>query len=479
MSFDETNAHDHSHAQNRFAVIPTAEKLNADSRFSGRGVRIAFIDSGFYPHPDFASRVVEFHDISSEENSFAKIDRPQSYHWHGTQTVTVCAGDGSLSNGVYRGIAHEAELVLVKASRGGRIGDREIENGLQWVLDNRDRKDIRVLNISLGGDCDLPTSKSRINGLIEELTSHGVVVVAAAGNSAEKRSAPPASAPSAITVGGYSDENRFDSDSFGLYHSSHGETADGIVKPEIIAPAMFVAAPILPDTSDFAAAEKLSMLQSVPDYSFASIWQKNFQNSDLASDVLNADIESARALVDHELSRRKIVTTHYQHVDGTSFAAPIVTSVAAQMLEANPQLTPAAVKNILISTAKRLSGHPAIRQGFGIVTADLAVKMAEHESHLFDRAELHPPKIAGRKIVFRYHSDTAISVALTSDLTDWQSVPLVECESGIWETAIGCKPAGRYRYKFLVNGTHWTEDPSHGLKEEDGFGGFNSILLIA
>ena len=42
----------------------------------------------------------------------------------------------------------------------------------------------------------------------------------------------------------------------------------------------------------------------------------------------------------------EIVATHYSHVDGTSFATPIVSSIVAQMIEANPKLTPGAVKNI-------------------------------------------------------------------------------------------------------------------------------------
>ena len=82
-------AHDHNHEQNRFAVIPTAEKLNADPAYAGGGVTIAFLDSGFYPHPDFASRVVAFHDISGEEHSLQNIAEPHSHHWHGTQTVLL------------------------------------------------------------------------------------------------------------------------------------------------------------------------------------------------------------------------------------------------------------------------------------------------------------------------------------------------------------------------------------------------------
>src|SRR4051812_8353670 len=150
-----SNLHKHSHAKNRFAVIPTAEKLKAKSEFTGRGVTIAFLDSGFYPHPDFVERVLAFHDISGEEESLgAAALKPQDHHWHGTQTVVSCAGNGSLSDQVYRGIACESKLVLVKVSRNGRISDGSIEKGLLWIIENLEKYDIRILNMSLGGDLD-------------------------------------------------------------------------------------------------------------------------------------------------------------------------------------------------------------------------------------------------------------------------------------------------------------------------------------
>jgi serine protease AprX len=472
--------HKHTHAQNRFAVIPTSEKLGVDARYSGRGVRIAFLDSGFYPHPDFARRVVVFHDISGEDRSVDHVIEPASHHWHGTQTVTSCAGDGSLSDGVYCGLAHNAELVLVKVSRAGRIGDSEIEDGLRWVIENRERCGIRILNMSLGGDCDLATADSKINTLVEEVVASGVVVIVAAGNSAETRSAPPASAPSAITVGGYSDENQFSSDEFDLYHSSHGVTADGLVKPELIAPAMFVAAPILPGTTDYEAGQLLSMLSAAPDYAFGPMLQESWQGAGLDADVLTLHRDAARKLVELELNRRKIIATHYQHVDGTSFAAPITASVVALMLEANPRLTPAAVKNILIASASRLGGHPAIRQGFGVVNAAMALELAHAETHHLEEDRYHPPRIVGSEIIFRYHDDAALTVKLVGDFNDWSvdASPLLRCGDGLWKMSIPCHPAGKYRYKFLVDDTRWTEDPSHALKEEDGYGGFNSVLLI-
>lgn len=474
------DTHEHSHGQNRFAVIPTADKLNANRTLSGRGVTIAFLDSGFYPHPDFADRVVAFYDVTGDELSLDSIIEPKAHHWHGTQTVVSCVGDGRLSDGVYRGLAYSAELVLVKVSENGRIRDQSIEKGLRWVIENREKHHIRILNMSLGGDEDLPTSESCVNRLTEELIASGVVVTVAAGNSAESRSIPPANAPSVITVGGYSDENQLEADSFALYHSSFGATADGLIKPEIIAPAMFVAAPILPETEDYRHAEVLSSIANSPDYLFRQNFIDNWQNANLPEFILSTDVSTARQLVEQELTRRKIVATHYQHVDGTSFAAPIVASVAAQMLEANPNLASAAIKNILLSTAVKLAGRPTVRQGFGILNAGLAVEKASQEHHFLDIKSYFPPRIEGKRILFSYHDDGANCVALCGDFNDWQRDETVfeRTGRGLWQAEIPCQAAGEYRYKFLVDETRWTEDPSHGFKKEDGFGGYNSILLI-
>src|SRR5678815_4288094 len=134
--------HHHSHNLNRFAVIPTADRLNVHRRFSGRGVTMAFLDSGFHQHPDLVepgNRIVAFHDISSEDTE-AYVDKVvESGHWHGTQTTVVAAGNGHLSDGKYRGIASNARLVLVKVSENGRISEENIARGLRWVIKNRER----------------------------------------------------------------------------------------------------------------------------------------------------------------------------------------------------------------------------------------------------------------------------------------------------------------------------------------------------
>lgn len=473
--------HDHHHGQNRFAVIPTPEKLRADSRFTGRGVRIAFLDSGFYPHPDFADRVVSFHDISGIETEFRGITRPESHHWHGTQTVAACAGNGRLSNGVYRGIASEAELILVKVSVNGRISDQSVEAGLRWILDNLADLDIRILNMSLGGDCDIRSSESAINSLIDRIVEKGVCVTVAAGNSADNRPIPPANSPSAITVGGFSDENRFDARGFALYHSSFGFTIDGISKPEIVAPAMYVAAPILPNTEDYDSAEALSMIASAPDYSLPLLLEKLWAAAGLPRYPFYETTDQVRSAVDEILRDRQIVSAHYKHVDGTSFAAPIAASVVAQMIEANHDLSPAAIRNLLVSTAQKLSRFAPARQGFGILNAAEAVARALDEAHFLNSGDYSSPQIGAATISFVFHDDKASDVVLAGDFNGWndRTHRLRKCADGLWRIKIPRPSAGDYAYKFCVDGSKWVEDPTHGFKATDGFGGLNSILTVS
>lgn len=476
---------EHLHAQNRFAVIPTTLRLNANETYAGRSVTIALLDSGFYPHPDLVepiNRIVAYHDVTGEQSKLDRNQTPQGYQWHGTQTSVVAAGNGHLSDGTYRSPASESNLVLVKAGdERGRITEEAIARGINWVIENRERYNIRILNISLGGDQDVPCAKSIIDKAAERAVSEGITIIVAAGNNGfgdKAHSIPPANSPSVITVGGYDDRNQFDSDKFDLYHSNYGATADGTIKPEIIAPAMWVATPILPETSSYKAAEALSKLNSAPDYSLHNTLKKLWAEAELPQSLLHESVATIRIAIENELRERKIVATHYQHGDGTSFAAPIVTSVVAQMLESNPRLTPSMIKHFLISTADRLRHAPAVRQGYGVLNARRAVEEAQREYHALDTATA--PRIVKDKITFFYHNDVARSVAIAGDFNKWNVSEnlFVKNADGIWRAEIDCQPAGSYRYKFVINGNEWIDDPGNGLKEPDEFGGFNSLLHI-
>jgi serine protease AprX len=479
-------SHDqHRHEPNRFGVIPTPVRLNANSEYAGKGVTVAFLDSGFYEHPDLVgsrNRIICYHDISSEPRSLVSAAKIQTWQWHGTQTSVVAAGNGQLSNHVYRGLAHESELVLVKASERGRITEENIARGIRWIIANRERYNIRVLNISLGGDEDVPCSKSIIDQAAEEAISHGIVVVAAAGNSGSegRHSIPPANSPSVITVGGYSYNNQLNGSELDLYHSNFGVTADGTVKPEIVAPAMWVAAPILPETRLYERAEALSRMAAAADYELPSLARELEETAELPERLVHSNATEIRTYVETTLQQHKIVATHYQHVDGTSFAAPIVMSIVAQMLEANPKLTPGAVKNILLSTADRIGSQPVIRQGYGVINARRAVELAKTEKHELNVVGCKPPRVENGRLLFVYHDDAADSVSVAGDFNEWSQLgtPLKRTSSGLWVTEIRVPRAGRFEYKFIVDGQRWLEDPNNGLKAPDNYGGLNSVLVI-
>lgn len=475
--------HDHQHAPNRFAVIPTPVRLDADPGYTGKGVTIAFLDSGFYPHPDLiepTNRIIAYKDLSDERPCLQSTGPSESWQWHGTQTSVAAAGNAHLSGGFYRGLAYEAQLVLVKVGEKGRISEENIARGIRWVIENRERYNIRILNISLGGDEDVPCSRSIIDQAAEEAISHGIVVVAAAGNSgAEGRhSIPPANSPSVVTVGGYSDNNQMNGNGLDLYHSNFGVTADGTVKPEIVAPAMWVAAPILPGTAVYEQAESLSRLAAAPDYQLPGLARELEEKAELPEAIVFSDVAAIRKFVESALNSQKIVAAHYQHVDGTSFAAPIVTSIVAQMIEANPEITPGAVKNVLISTADRISNAPAIRQGYGVVNARRAVELAKTEQHGLNVIGCRPPRVQNGRLVFVYHDDAAQSVSLAGDFNGWDRTSLTRDRSGLWLTEIDAPKAGRYGYKFIIDGQRWLEDPSNGMKVPDNYGGLNSIVVV-
>jgi len=264
-----------------------------------------------------------------------------------------------------------------------------------------------------------------------------------------------------------------------LYCSSFGTSADGLAKPEIIAPARGVAAPILPGTSAARRALVLSRLAAAPDALIRrTLADLVVEDRDLASLEASTAAET-RARIEEIIRTEKIVAAHYQHVEGTSFAAPITASVVAQMLEVNPRLTPAAVKHILVTTADRLSSAPAIRQGHGVLCARRAVEAAFHEEHT-DSVAFAAPRVEKRRIVLTYHDDRAARVALVGDFNGWRpgAALYVRMEDGSWRYEMDAPPSGRYRYRLLVDEVRWIEDPSNGAKEPNAFGGFDSVLEV-
>ena len=363
-------------------VLSTPLRLDADERFTGKGVTIAFLDSGFYPHVDLTTpdnRILGYRNMMQTDGDFTSLFQPDVASWHGMMTSVVAAGNGSLSNGFYRGIAPNANVVLVKLARTGRITEQNIQEGLQWILENREKYAIKIVNISAGGDYEQSYLHDSLSQTVEKCVANGLTIVCAVGNAGHLPTHPvfpPASAPSAIAVGGLDDNNSINRAKRGMYRSSYGPTFDGLQKPEIIAPSIWVPAPILPNTPTAQQAALLEVLDKVEDADLHSIIEQSPGVDAELDAALDRPVHSIRQIIALKLRRENVITKHYKYVDGTSFSAPIVSSVFAQMLEANPALTPQQIKRILISTAERLPHYEVDRQGWGDVDPRKAIEAA-------------------------------------------------------------------------------------------------------
>jgi serine protease AprX len=368
-------------------IIPTPLRLEVDHDYTGRGVTMAFLDSGFYLHPDLIEpkdRVVEYVNILKEkataEDRRREVAEPNVDAWHGMMTSVVAAGNGRLSKGAYRGIACEAQLVLVKVGSISRIVHDDIRKGIQWVIQNKDRYGIRILNISCGGDYEESYLTDPLCRAAEDAVRAGLVVVVAVGNQGHEPGHPviaPANAPAVISVGGLNDQNQRDWSGFRMYNSSFGPTIDGLQKPEIIAPSIWLAAPILPGTPVAAQAGLLELLDKAPDRRLKPVLRQR-QGVEPTLDVLiDRPAEEIRVRVNQLVRENNVISAHYKHVDGTSFAAPIVSSVVAQMLQANPSLTPQQVKRALIASCRRVSRCRIDQQGWGLINPRRAVELVK------------------------------------------------------------------------------------------------------
>ncbi|HSQ64567.1 MAG TPA: S8 family serine peptidase [Polyangiaceae bacterium] len=351
-------------------VQSLVERLCPITRFAGRGVCIAFVDSGFYPHADLVQprgRIRAYVDVTREQPEPSELLSRKSWSWHGTMTVCCAAGNGYLSGGRYRGLASESDVVLVKAKdeeRDGILGSH-VAAALRVPLRHRDLG-VRVVSISLGVEPEDPDARA-VEQAVGELVEAGIVVVTAAGNVPNRAPTPPASAAAAITVGGMEDRNNVFPSDDRPWPSSHGEVAPGVHKPDLLAPAIWVPAPMVPGTFQAREAHALYDLITV-------LEEMRLEPS--REDGARAALESFYDAVDGRIAAQKYIAPDYQHVDGTSFAAPIVAAAVAQMLEANPELSPAEVKRGLLETARALPDVPREVQGAGVVEPAAAAEWA-------------------------------------------------------------------------------------------------------
>jgi serine protease AprX len=210
-------------------ILPQSIRLPAHGGFDGTGVTVAFLDSGYYPHPDLTAltqwpdaspliqlNVDELHALLAAQPLRLAHYVDLTHHrqiegletetlwdgasdsWHGEMTSTIALGNGLLSDGLFHGYAPGASGLLIKTGQGGgRISEEDILRGLNWLLedDRWAQYGVRVLNVSVGGDFDEAWRVNAVCLAAEELSRRGVLIVAAAGNRGHELLVAPAQAP--------------------------------------------------------------------------------------------------------------------------------------------------------------------------------------------------------------------------------------------------------------------------------------------
>ena len=197
-------------------------------------ISVAILDTGIGRHPDFGNRFIAFSDCVN--------GRPGCYDdsGHGTHVAGCVGGSGYASRGMYRGMAPVCRLCVGKVlDRNGEGSVESMYKGLLWVLNNRLRYQIRVLNVSLGiGASGDKERMEELVGLLDAAWDQGIVVVCAAGNNgpAEGTISPLGSSRKVITVGchegGYFGARRDLCENY----SGRGSSDMLYRKPDVVAP---------------------------------------------------------------------------------------------------------------------------------------------------------------------------------------------------------------------------------------------------
>jgi hypothetical protein len=170
-------------------------------QYNGSGQTIAFIDTGVaYNHPAIKGKYIGGVDLVTGD------DDPYDQDGHGTGVAAIAAGNSfSFGGATYQGIATGAKILEVRVDDDGNVPDSRYEQAFQWIIANRTKYNITVVNCSFGsGHYTTEAQRAVYADEIQTLTDAGVVVVAASGN--DGAITPygieyPAADPNVIAVG--------------------------------------------------------------------------------------------------------------------------------------------------------------------------------------------------------------------------------------------------------------------------------------
>lgn len=363
------------------------EEIHAGG-ITGRGVGVAIIDTGVdATHPDLIwkplaepqgkpprtvanVKLLGARDILDDLGRGDLVDADalavemadtDTTSGHGTHVAGITGGSGNASQRRYKGVAPEANLIGLGA--GETLFVTQALAALEWIHQNHEAYNIRIVNNSWGSvgdwDPDLSVTKA-VRRLVNE---DGLVVVFAAGNSGGNGSDISTNVygniPEVVQVANYYDRSGWLDDS-----SSRGDKKLERTWPHVAAPGTEII-------STAAQGRPLTHYLSAQDALINLLFRYGEPN------VIPAPLPEP---VETKIAGHTVVAGNYASFTGTSMASPFVAGVVALMLEANPSLDPSTVRQILRDTANMPKGRAYETDGYavgkGVVDAAEAVAVA-------------------------------------------------------------------------------------------------------
>ena len=308
------------------------------TRYTGKGVCVAVLDSGIVSHPDLSGRILDFQDFTRKSkqsvylynykrgrNTKDLMDRGYyDDYGHGTHVCGIIGGSGAASQGTIRGVAPDCSFLIGKVldhKGAGRIED--LCRGIEWVLEVKDTYSVKILNISIGVEESLQDEKKEIlQKYLKKAWEEGILVVVSDGNNGPKAMtiSDIGDCSQIITVGCHDGNYRSETGRNCGDYSSRGPGTDVIRKPDLVAPG--------------------------------------------------TDIVSCNARFYYAFGKIKDA---YVQKSGTSMSAPIVAGAAALLLEKKQTLSNSDIKRILLHSAQNLK-IPWNAQGYGMLHLERAMR---------------------------------------------------------------------------------------------------------
>jgi serine protease AprX len=367
-------------------VPRNSDLTNANHGLSlaGRGVTVAVLDTGVDgTHVDLSGRVVQNLKLADTQSQGVGFNYPvaspnlpdtDQVYGHGTFVAGVIAGNGQQSADKFAGVATGANILGLNAGDATLLF---ILSGFDYLLANAATFNVRVVNCSFSANTVFDVNDP-VNIATKMLTDAGVSVVFSSGNTGPGTDSlnPYSIAPWVIGVGATDNLGRLAS------FSSRGEFGSSLFRPTLVAPGVRTVS-LRPSTV--------------------------------------ASVTSANGLVENDTQLSSSELPYYTTGSGTSFSAPHVAGVIALMLEANPQLSPAQIRDILQRTATPLPPYYPHEVGAGMLNAQAAVLEAAFPDRRFgqwrstiDRGQVQfinaPPQIFTGTVTPGFQSDSHLTI---------------------------------------------------------------------